>query len=133
MPFAVTLVQMRVFYAMKDARTPALINAIMVGVRIPLLIACAALDDSLIIPGMAAATSISYLVGAIAGEIWLRARYGPMGTNRTLVTLLKMTVAGAAGAGAALLAGNGCCTFDVDDLRRRRWCRSCSAAPSACW
>ena len=44
-PFAVTLVQMRVFYAMKDARTPALINAIMVGVRIPLLILCAGLDD----------------------------------------------------------------------------------------
>ena len=45
-PFAVTLVQMRVFYAMKDARTPALINAIMVGVRIPLLIVCADLDDA---------------------------------------------------------------------------------------
>ena len=40
-----TLVQMRVFYAMKDARTPTLINAIMVGVRIPLLILCASLDD----------------------------------------------------------------------------------------
>ena len=38
-PFAVTLVQMRVFYAMKDARTPTLINAIMVAVRVPLLIA----------------------------------------------------------------------------------------------
>ena len=105
-PFAVTLVQMRVFYAMKDARTPALINAIMVGVRIPLLILCASLDERLIIPGMAVATSISYLVGAIAGEIWLRARYGPMGTRRTLVTLLKMTVAGGAGAAAALLAAN---------------------------
>jgi putative peptidoglycan lipid II flippase len=54
---------------MKDARTPTLINAIMVGVRIPLLILCAGLDPELIIPGLAAATSISYLVGAIAGEI----------------------------------------------------------------
>ena len=71
---------------------------------------------SLIIPGLAIATSISYLVGAIAGEIWLRARYGPMGTKRTLVTLVKMTVAGAAGAGAALLAGNRLLTFDVDTL-----------------
>ena len=41
-PFAVTLVQMRVFYAMKDARTPTIINAIMVAVRVPLLIASAA-------------------------------------------------------------------------------------------
>lgn len=115
-PFAVTLVQMRVFYAMKDARTPTLINAIMVGVRIPLLIACAGLDPSLIIPGLAIATSISYLVGAIAGEIWLRTRYGPMGTKRTLVTLAKMTVAGGAGAAAALVAGNRLLTFDVDTL-----------------
>ncbi len=115
-PFAVTLVQMRVFYAMKDARTPTLINAIMVGVRIPLLILCASLDPALIIPGLAIATSISYLVGAIAGEIWLRARYGPMGTKRTLVTLVKMTIAGAVGAAAALLAGNRLLTFEVDTL-----------------
>ena len=50
-PFAVTLVQMRVFYAMKDARTPTLINAIMVAVRVPLLIACATLEPTLIVPG----------------------------------------------------------------------------------
>ncbi len=115
-PFAVTLVQMRVFYAMKDARTPTIINAIMVAVRVPLLIASATLDDALIIPGLAVATSVSYLVGAIAGEIWLRARYGPMGTRRTLITLLKMTVAGAAGAAAALLVGNRLLQLEVDDL-----------------
>ncbi|MEP6560076.1 MAG: murein biosynthesis integral membrane protein MurJ [Nakamurella sp.] len=115
-PFAVTLVQMRVFYAMKDARTPTIINAIMVAVRVPLLVLCASLDDSLVIPGMAVATSISYLAGAIAGEIWLRARYGPMGTRRTLVTLVKMTVAGAAGAGAALLVSHQLLGHDVDGL-----------------
>ncbi len=113
-PFAVTLVQMRVFYAMKDARTPALINLIMVGVRIPLLVACATLDDRLVIPGMAIATSGSYLVGAIAGEIWLRARYGPMGTRRTLITLVKMIVAGAAGAGVTLLFVHWLISSDVD-------------------
>ena len=88
----------------------------MVGVRIPLLIVCAGLDDALIVPGMAVATSVSYLVGAIVGEIWLRARFGPMGTRRTLVTLLKMTVAGGAGAAAALLAANRLLQFEVDDL-----------------
>lgn len=105
-PLAVTLVQMRVFYAMKDARTPTIINAIMVAVRVPLMIASASLDERLIVPGLAVSMSVSYLVGAIAGEIWLRARFGPMDTRRTLLTLGKMTVAGAAGAGAALLAGN---------------------------
>ena len=115
-PFAVTLVQMRVFYAMKDARTPTIINAIMVAVRVPLLVLCASLDDSLVIPGLAAATSISYLAGAIAGEVWLRARYGPMGTRRTLITLIKMTVAGAAGAGAALLVSDRVLRLDIDGL-----------------
>ena len=70
-PLAITLVQMRVFYAMKDARTPALINAIMVAVRIPLLIVCAGLDESLIIPGMAIATSIS---SCAARNHWRRSK-----------------------------------------------------------
>ncbi len=115
-PFAVTLVQMRVFYAMKDARTPTIINAIMVAVRVPLLVACAGLAPNLIVPGLALATAISYLVGAITGEIWLRARYGPMRTWRTLLTLLKMTVAGAAGAGAALLVSERVLQLRVDTL-----------------
>ncbi|GAA2016673.1 murein biosynthesis integral membrane protein MurJ [Nakamurella flavida] len=102
-PLAVTLVQMRVFYAMKDARTPTLINAVMVVVRVPLMIACIQLDERWVVPGLAAATSLSYLVGAVTGEIWLRSRYGSMRTRRTLVTLVKMTLAGAIGAGAALL------------------------------
>ncbi len=115
-PFAVTLVQMRVFYAMKDARTPTVINAIMVVVRVPLLLVSAAQDERLIIPAMAVATSVSYLVGAVAGEIWLRLRYGRMGTVRTLITLAKMTVAGAAGAAAALLVGNRLLHLEVEDL-----------------
>lgn len=113
-PFAMTLVQMRVFYAMKDARTPTLINAVMVAVRIPLLIACVTLDERLIIPGMAAATAVSYLVGAIVGELWLRHRYGSMDTRRTLLTAAKMSLAGLAGAGAALLAGSRVVTGTVD-------------------
>jgi len=104
-PFAVTLMQMRVFYAMKDARTPTLINLVMVGVRIPLLIACVNLDPPLIVPGMALGTTVSYLVGAIVGEIWLRHRYGPMGTARTLLTLGKMVLASAVGGAVALGVG----------------------------
>ncbi len=115
-PFAVTLVQMRVFYAMKDARTPTIINAIMVVVRVPLMIASASLDERLIVPGLAISMSVSYLAGAIAGEIWLRARYGPMGTRRTLITLVKMTLAGAAGAGAALLVSGPVLGLEITGL-----------------
>jgi putative peptidoglycan lipid II flippase len=97
LPLAMTLVQMRVFYAMKDGRTPTLINLIMVVVRVPLLLLCARLDDDYLVPGLAAATTVSYVVGAVVGEVWLRARYGPMGTGRTLITIGKMTVASAVG------------------------------------
>ena len=38
LPMAVTLLQLRVFYAMKDARTPTLIQIGMVAVRVPLLL-----------------------------------------------------------------------------------------------
>ncbi|GGL96865.1 murein biosynthesis integral membrane protein MurJ [Nakamurella endophytica] len=101
LPLAMTLVQMRVFYAMKDGRTPVVINAVMVAVRVPLLFAAASLSPRLVIPGLAVATAASYLVGAVVGEIWLRARFGPMGTRRTLATVGKMAVASAGGGVAA--------------------------------
>lgn len=92
-PLAITLVQMRVFYAMKDARTPTLINAVMVGVRIPLILLCGQLPDNAVAPGIAAATSLSYVIGAAVGEIWLTARYGRMGTWRLFITLCKVGLA----------------------------------------
>ena len=85
-PLAMTLVQMRVFYAMKDGRTPVLINAAMVAVRIPLFLLASTLAPDLLIPGLAAATAASYLVGAIIGELWLRHRFGAMGSRRMLRT-----------------------------------------------
>ncbi len=100
-PLAMTLVQMRVFYAMKDGRTPVLINAIMVAVRIPLLFCALLLKPASLIPGLAVATAISYIVGAIVGEVWLRHRFGPMGSRRALITIGKMAAASALGGAAA--------------------------------
>ena len=101
LPLAMTLVQMRVFYAMKDGRTPTVINGIMVAVRVPLLVSTTALPAHLVIPGLALATALSYVIGAIVGELWLRARFGPMGTSRTLKTIGRMLLASAVGGGAA--------------------------------
>ena len=115
-PFAVTLMQMRVFYAMKDARTPALINLVMVAIRIPLLISCVNLAPPLIVPGMALGTTVSYLAGAVVGEIWLRHRYGPMGTRRTLRTLGKMVLASVVGGLAAVGVGTLVSDGTVDTL-----------------
>ena len=104
LPLAVTLVQMRVFYAMKDGRTPTVINAVMVAVRIAGMYAAHLLFPHDIITGLAAATAVSYLVGAVVGEIWLRARYGPMGTTRMLATTVKMAVCAVAGGVAGYYA-----------------------------
>jgi len=104
-PLAITLVQMRVFFAMKDARTPTLINAIMVAVRIPLILIAGGLRPDLIAPGIAVATAVSYLIGALVGETWLRFRYGPMGSGRLLLTIVKVGVAaGLAGSAAWYVA-----------------------------
>lgn len=105
LPLAMTLVQMRVFYAVKDGRTPVIINAIMVAVRVPLMMYAGTFaDPDIALAGLAVATAVSYLVGAVVGEIWLRARFGPMGSRRTMVTVVKMTIASALGGVAAYFA-----------------------------
>ncbi|MEO7124904.1 MAG: murein biosynthesis integral membrane protein MurJ [Nakamurella sp.] len=101
LPLAITLVQMRVFYAMKDGRTPTIINAIMVAVRVPLLLACLGLPERWVVPGLAGATSVSYVVGVVVGEIWLRVRFGSMGFGRTLDTIARTALASVAGGAAA--------------------------------
>ncbi|OJV24843.1 MAG: murein biosynthesis integral membrane protein MurJ [Actinobacteria bacterium 69-20] len=101
LPLAITLVQMRVFYAMKDGRTPTVINAIMVAVRIPLLVGCLALPQEWIVPGLAGAMSVSYVVGVAVGEVWLRVRFGRMGFGATLDTIGRTALASAAGGLAA--------------------------------
>jgi putative peptidoglycan lipid II flippase len=97
-PFAVTMLQLRVFYAVKDARTPTLVNVGMVAAKIGLcLLAAAALPDRHLVAGLAVATGLSYVIGAVLGEVLLRRRFGPLGTGRVL----------RAGGGFLLLSGLG--------------------------
>jgi putative peptidoglycan lipid II flippase len=107
LPLAISLIQMRVCYAMKDGRTPVVINAAMVAVRIPLLFAALRLDPDWRIPGLAVATALSYFAGAVLGHFWLRHRYALPGTSGTARTILAVTLAsvlgGASAAGSVLL------------------------------
>ncbi|MGI8695437.1 MAG: murein biosynthesis integral membrane protein MurJ [Mycobacteriales bacterium] len=105
LPFAVTLLQLRAFYAMKDARTPTVINAIMVVIRIVLCLAVphvVAADH--VVAGLAFANSLSFVPGVIIGEIWLRARFGRLDTTRVVRTVIRLTVASAIGGVVAWLA-----------------------------
>jgi putative peptidoglycan lipid II flippase len=103
LPFALTMLQLRVFYAMKDARTPTLIQLISVVAKVPMLLACPALlaPDQVVL-GLAAANGLSFVVGAVVGQVWLRLRLGPLDTSAALVTFGKTAVASVLGGLAAV-------------------------------
>ena len=102
LPMAVTLLQLRVFYAMKDARTPTLIQMGMVAIRVPLLVAVPAVVDSEhVVAGLMLVTSVTYVAGWVIGDVALRRKLGPLPTRETFVPVARMAavsaVAGAAG------------------------------------
>ncbi|WP_051343398.1 murein biosynthesis integral membrane protein MurJ [Pseudonocardia spinosispora] len=102
LPFAVTMLQLRVFYAMKDARTPTIIQLIMVLAKIPLSLLCPVLlaPDQVVL-GLAAANGVSFVVGAVIGQVWLQHRLGSTGTVESLITFGKTAVASSIGGLAA--------------------------------
>lgn len=103
LPYAVTMLQLRVFYSMADARTPTMINAIMVAVKLPLLLACPVfLDDADVVLGLTAANSLSLVVGAMVGQTWLRRRLGRVETKRSLITLRNCLIGAVPAVGAVL-------------------------------
>jgi putative peptidoglycan lipid II flippase len=104
LPMAVTLLQLRVFYAMKDARTPTLIQVGMVVVRVPLLLLVPALvGPEHVVAGLMLATSVTYLAGWALGHLALRRHLRTAGSGRTLGPVLRMAVAAVVGALAGRL------------------------------
>lgn len=98
LPFAITMMQMRAFYAMKDARAPTLIMVVMTAFKVVMAITVAAVmapED--VVFGLASTNSFTFLVGSVAGELWLRNRLGPLGSARLFVTLGKTLLASVAG------------------------------------
>jgi putative peptidoglycan lipid II flippase len=92
-PFAITMLQLRVFYAVKDARTPTMINFGMTVARVVFsLLAALVLADQNLVAGLLVATSLSYVVGAIAGEVWLHRRFGRLDTARTIRASVRFLV-----------------------------------------
>jgi putative peptidoglycan lipid II flippase len=76
---------------------------VMVAVKLPLLLACPVfLDDADVVLGLTAANSLSCVVGAMVGQVWLRRRLGRVETRRSLITL-RNTLLGAVPAVGAVL------------------------------
>jgi putative peptidoglycan lipid II flippase len=107
LPMAVTLLQLRVFYAMKDARTPTLIQVGMVAVRVPLLLLVPALvEPRHVVAGLMLATSITYVAGWVIGDLALRRRLGGLRSGETFGPLLRMAAASAVAGGVGWLVRN---------------------------
>src|SRR5690606_35125051 len=106
LPYALVMLQLRVFYAMKDARTPTLIMLVMTAVKVPLLYLCPVLLDShQIVLGAMLVNSLTFLVGAVLGQVWLWVRLGNLGSKRVLGVILFTLFASAIGALAAVGVG----------------------------
>jgi putative peptidoglycan lipid II flippase len=116
LPFALVMLQMRVFYAMRDARTPTIVNICMVAAKIALvLIAAETLHGDHVIEALNVSTSLSYVLGAVMGHVLLTRRFGRLGFSRVVRTIVRIGVASVLGGAAALavvlagiqVAGNG--------------------------
>jgi putative peptidoglycan lipid II flippase len=107
LPMAVTLLQLRVFYAMKDARTPTLIQIGMVAVRVPLLLLVpAVVGPEWVVAGLMLVTSLTYLAGWVLGDLALRRRLGSLRTRETFGPVARMAAASAVAGGIGWLVLN---------------------------
>lgn len=103
LPFAVVMLQLRVFYAMADARTPTLIMMLVTAVKVPLLLACPALlapED--VVVGLAFVNALGFVVGAVVGQLWLQLRLGRLDTSGVLATVTRCVAAALVAALVAL-------------------------------
>jgi putative peptidoglycan lipid II flippase len=106
LPYALVMLQMRVFYSMKDSRTPTLIMVVMTAVKIPLLyLAAATLDPVNVVLGVMMVNSAVFVVGALLGQVWLWVQLGNLRSRRVLGVILFTVVASGLGVLAAMLVG----------------------------
>lgn len=102
-PFALVMLQLRVFYAMRDGRTPTLINVAMVTTKVVIVLVCAQVFDGPadIAKALTAATSASYVVGAVLGHLALTRRLGSLRFGAVGRAALQTATASVLGALAA--------------------------------
>ena len=104
LPYTITMLQLRVFFAMKDTRTPTLIMVGMMAVKVALsFLAPLVLSADNVVYGLTFANSAAFILGWIVGDICLRRRLGDLGTRRIMVTLVRSLLAALSAAAVALL------------------------------
>ena len=103
-PYAVVLLQQRVFYAREDYWTPTIMILAITIVRVvlSLIVPLVANERSHVVIGLALANGIGWVVGAVAGYILLRRRLGSLRGRETARSAVWTLGASAAGALVAL-------------------------------
>lgn len=100
LPFAVVLLQLRVFYARQEAWVPTLVMVAMTVVKVPLsYLVPVVFSPEHVALGLSAVSSLSFVVGAGLGGYLLRRALGPLGTGtllRTTGLVLAASLAGVA-------------------------------------
>jgi putative peptidoglycan lipid II flippase len=92
-PYMLFQLLLRVFYAMHDSRTPALIGLLAMAVNIALnVLALHVLPPSQVVAGLGAGFGAANLVGTVAAWAVVRRRTGGLGGREIGVSLLKMHV-----------------------------------------
>jgi len=103
-PYTIFQLQLRVFYAMHDSRTPAMIGALSMGVNIAACyVALALLPASHVVAGLAAGFGLGSLAGAVVAWLLLRRRLSGLEGRVIWSSLVRMHVAAIPAAAVALL------------------------------
>lgn len=112
-PFALVMLQLRVFYAMRDGRTPALINTFMVGTKVVFVLVSNEMFKAPAgtnvdkhpsvhaVEWLNISTSLSYVIGAIVGHVVLTRRLGKLGFGPVMRTVAQIAAASAVGGAIA--------------------------------
>lgn len=103
-PYAIVLLQQRVFYAREDYWTPTVMILAITVVRVvlSLLVPAVADERSHVVIGLALANGIGWVVGAVAGYVLLRSKLGSLRGRETLRSAAWTLGASIAGALVAL-------------------------------
>jgi putative peptidoglycan lipid II flippase len=98
LPYTLFNLQLRAFYAMRDSRTPALIGAVAMGVRIACsFLALAILPPADVVAGLGVGFGISSLIMTVWQWRVLSRRVGGLDTRNISRTLVRMHVAAVPG------------------------------------
>jgi putative peptidoglycan lipid II flippase len=115
-PYAIMQLQQFAFYALRDTRTPAVLNVPVVALRVGLdVLFYYTVTATAVVTAMMGASGLSFVFGALVSISLLRRRLGYLGLRRVAVALLKLVAAAAIAAVPTFLLVYGLTELMGDD------------------